>query len=532
MLRRTNQPSSRKALSVRVSHRFTAGSALFDEDNLVSYAGLVPVLALAEQTGLPQMIAEKVSITTPRIKSGRPTRPRSWLTRDRRDVRRRGQHRRPGRAARGWDADPVRRGVRALDAGNVVAGVQLRARPPAGVGAARAPGARCAERTELLAGIDEQAFIDIDSLLRPVYGHAKQGASYGHTKIAGKQVLRKGLSPLATTISTAQSAPVIAGMRLRAGKTGSGKGAGRMVAQAIATARAAGASGKILVRGDSAYGNRAVVRACRRADAEFSLVMTKQPGDRPRRSPPSPSTPGPRCTTPARCVIPTPGHWISDAEVAEITYTAFASTTGSDHRPAGGAPGQRRPLPRRAVPGVALSPVLHQHRPARPPQADITHRRHAIIETVFADLIDGPLAHIPSGRFGANSAWVLCAAIAHNLLRAAGILAGDAHAVARGATLRRSIDHRPRPTGPTRPHTRPAPTQPLALGAGLATAVGPHHRPQPARRCLTPTRRQPGPSTPISGKAGQTSDSGTPPTPTHMINSNQDHPRGCSADRG
>jgi hypothetical protein len=59
-----------------------------------------------------------------------------------------------------------------------------------------------AGRTELLVGIQTQAFIDIDSLLRPVYGHAKQGASYGHTKIAGKQVLRKGLSPLATTIST------------------------------------------------------------------------------------------------------------------------------------------------------------------------------------------------------------------------------------------------------------------------------------------------------------------------------------------
>src|SRR6476660_2834746 len=54
--------------------------------------------------------------------------------------------------------------------------------------------------------------------------------------------------------------------------------------------------------------------------------------------------------------------------------------------------------------------------------ADITHRRHAIIETVFADLIDGPLAHMPSGRFGANSAWILCAAIAHNLLRAVGVL--------------------------------------------------------------------------------------------------------------
>ena len=51
-------------------------------------------------------------------------------------------------------------------------------------------------------------------------------------------------------------------------------------------------------------------------------------------------------------------------------------------------------------------------------QADITHRRHAIIETVFADLIDGPLAHQPSGRFAGNSAWALCAAITHNLLRA------------------------------------------------------------------------------------------------------------------
>src|SRR6185436_19102338 len=69
----------------------------------------------------------------------------------------------------------------------------------------------------------------------------------------------------------------------------------------------------------------------------------------------------------------------------------------------------------------------------------IVHRRHAIIETVFADLIDGPLAHLPSGRFGANSAWALCAAIAHNLLHAAGTLAGGHHARARGATLRRRI---------------------------------------------------------------------------------------------
>src|SRR4051812_36590859 len=131
------------------------------------------------------------------------------------------------------------------------------------------------QHSELLPGIGEQAYVDIDSLLRPVFGHAKQGASYGHTKIAGKQVLRKGLSPLATTISTEVAAPVIAGMRLRAGRANSGKGAGRMIAQAIATARAAGASGQILVRGDSAYGTRAVISAPRRAGAQFSLVLTK-----------------------------------------------------------------------------------------------------------------------------------------------------------------------------------------------------------------------------------------------------------------
>ena len=135
----------------------------------------------------------------------------------------------------------------------------------------------CAERVDLLPGADERAFVDIDSLLRPVYGHAKQGASYGHTKIAGKQILRKGLSPLITTISTDTGAPVIAGARLRAGKTNSGKGAARMIAQAVATARAAGVTGQILVRGDSAYGNSAVVGACRRAGAQFSLVADQDP---------------------------------------------------------------------------------------------------------------------------------------------------------------------------------------------------------------------------------------------------------------
>ena len=87
---------------------------------------------------------------------------------------------------------------------------------------------------------------------------------------------------------------------------------------------------------------------------------------------------------------------------------------------------------------MAVSPVCH-HSELPTAEADITHRRHAIIETTFADLINGPLAHIPSGLFAANCAWLACAVIAHNLLRAAGTIAGGDHAVARGATLRRDL---------------------------------------------------------------------------------------------
>jgi Transposase DDE domain group 1 len=421
---------------VRVSHRFTAGSARFDEDNLVSHAGLVPLLGLAEQTGLPGIIAEKVSIKRARIRSGAANPVPKLLGVI------------AGMCAGADsidDLDVLRAGGMPILCEGVYApttlGTLLRefsfghARQLESV--LREHLVALAARTELLAGIDQQAFIDIDSLLRPVYGRAKQGASYGHTKIAGKQVLRKGLSPLATTISTPAAAPVLAGIRLRAGKTSSGKGAGRMTAQAIAAARAAGATGKILVRGDSAYGTSNVVRACLRARVEFSLVLTKN-----RAVARAIASITDDQWTPVRypnaVQDPDTGAWISDAEVAEVPYTAFASTT---------APVTARLVVRRVKDARypdALFPVWRYHpfftnSTLPTAEADITHRRHAIIETVFADLIDGPLAHLPSGRFGANSAWVLCAGIAHNLLRAAGTLAGEHHARARGATLRRRI---------------------------------------------------------------------------------------------
>jgi hypothetical protein len=72
-------------------------------------------------------------------------------------------------------------------------------------------------------------------------------------------------------------------------------------------------------------------------------------------------------------------------------------------------------------------------------QAEEHHRGHAQAEQVFADWTDGPLAHLPSGSFPANAAWLALAAISCNLLRAAGCLASLAYAKARGATVRRDL---------------------------------------------------------------------------------------------
>lgn len=402
----------------------------------MSCAGLVPVMALAERAGLSELISSKVAITTTRVASA-AVNPAGKLTSIIAGM--------VAGADSIDDLDVIRSGGMPRLFGGVYAcstlGLFLRefthghTRQLASV--ARAHLVNLVERSGLLPGIDEQAFIDIDSLLRPVYGHTKQGASFGHTKIAGRQVLRKGLSPLATTISTADGAPVVAGIRLRAGRAGSGKGAASMVREAIGTARAAGASGQILVRGDSAYGNSAMVGACVQARVRFSVGLTKN-----RAVHRAIATITDDAWTPVHypgaVLDPDTGELISDAEVADVAFTAFASTA----HPVTARLVVRRVRDRARL--AELFPVWRYHpfltnSSEKTADADITHRRHAIIETVFADLIDGPLAHLPSGRFAANSAWALCAAITHNLLRAAGTLTSSRHALARGATLRRQI---------------------------------------------------------------------------------------------
>jgi hypothetical protein len=213
---------------------------VFDEENLVSYAGLVPVLELAEQAGLSQLLDEHVRFTSERVKSG-AAKPTPKLTSiiagmacgadsiDDLDVIRAGGMKRAFHGV--YASATVGIFLREFTHGHTR---QLQA-------VLRAHLIALVARTPILAGIDKRCFVDIDSLLRPVYGHAKQGASFGHTKISGKTVLRRGLSPLEVTISTQIAAPVLAGVRLRAGRAGSAKGAASMLVEAINTAVAAGA---------------------------------------------------------------------------------------------------------------------------------------------------------------------------------------------------------------------------------------------------------------------------------------------------
>jgi Transposase DDE domain group 1 len=432
---------------VRLLHSAARVTARFAGENVVSLAGLVPVMRLAEDAGLYEQVAQRV-----RVKTSIGSNPAGKVAAivagmaagadsiDDLDVLRHGGMDQLFGAV--YAPSTLGSFLREFSFGHVR---QLEA-------AARGVLVELAATTPLLGGTEGFTYVDVDSLLRRVYGHAKQGVGFGHTKVGGYPVLLRGLSPLVATICTDAAAPVVAATRLRGGKAGSARGAASLVAEALGTAEqirtpAIGAAGEtarhaqVLLRADSAFYTGAVISAARRRGARFSVTVSMNPAVRRAIE---------RIDESAWIAIRYPnavfddeaGVWISEAELAEICYTAFA---GTKHEVTvrlvvrrvrcEPPPGQDELLPayryHAFITDTALSTV----------DADVTHRGHAVIEQVFADLIDGPLAHLPSGRFAANAAWLTCAGIAHNLLRAAGCLTSRAHARARAQTLRRRFIH-------------------------------------------------------------------------------------------
>ena len=431
---------------MRLLHAMSRTGASFDDRNLVSRAGLVPVMALAERAGLGGLVA---------------------------------RHVRPG----------GRCGVNpALKIGCLVAGMVAGADSiddtgllrhgamPRLFGGIRAPStlgshlrsytwghvaqlekvhrlflAELARQAPLLPGAATLAFVDLDSSQKRVYGYRKQGARFGHAKIAGKALLVRGLSPLAATISTPLAAPVIAATRLRGGNAASSRGAASFAVQAVRTARACGCTGTIIVRMDSAYYAAEVLHAIRRAGARFSVTVPQNASVRAAVGavPQDAWTP---IRYPRAIWDDQLGCWVSEAEVAETGYTAFTGNPVKRWQQGTDRPITARLIIRRVRDQNAKAPAgqgelfpawryhaVFTDSPFQMLQAEEQHRGHAIIEQVFADWNDGPLAHLPSGSFPANAAWLACAAITGNLLRAAAALASPTFAKARGATIRRDL---------------------------------------------------------------------------------------------
>jgi len=424
---------------MRLLHSAKGTSVQFDDPNLVSCAGLIPVMRLAQDCDLAGLVAEHVKVSAevganahlkiPGIVAGMIAGADSI---DDLDVLRHG------------GMDKLFAGIRAPSTlGSFLRGFDWRNVRQLEVVSRRLLTALTAA-TPVLADADVFAHLDIDSAQRQVYGHAKQGAGFGAAKVGGYTLRLRGLNPLLAAVSTPTCAPVLVGTRLRGGTANSARGAESFTAEAITTARAAGATGLLIARMDSAFYGGAPIAACRRAGVRFSVTarMDKKITKAIAGIPDHAWTP---IRYPNAIFDEDEQRWVSDAEVAEISYTAFA---GKKNHAVTARLIVRR-VRRLAPPRQGeLLPAWRHHAiftdsPLSMLAAETDHRDHAIIEQVIADLIDGPLAHLPSGDFAANAAWLTCAGIEHNLLRAAATLASRRHGKARAATVRRELINLP-----------------------------------------------------------------------------------------
>jgi len=237
--------------------------------------------------------------------------------------------------------------------------------------------------------------IDVDSTICEVYGIRKQGAEFGHTKV-------RGYHPL---LAFAAGSWDLLHSRLRGGSAYTARGAASFVAETIGRVRAAGATGPLTLRADSGFYNRTVVAACQRHQVRFSITakLTKAVRRAIQQLPADAWTPIP--------------YWLEDgADVAETSYRPF---------------GKKGPLTRlivrrvRPTPGsqLALFCDYGYHRfitdrAGSTLELEADHRRHAEVEPAICDLKHGAgLAHLPSGRFGANAAWLAVCGMAYNLAR-------------------------------------------------------------------------------------------------------------------
>jgi hypothetical protein len=252
--------------------------------------------------------------------------------------------------------------------------------------------------------------VDVDSTICEVHGYHKQGACYGYTHRLGYHPL------LATRADTGE----LLHARLRKGAANTARGILRFVDELVARVRRAGASGELTFRMDSGFWSAKLLRRLRRHQVRYSVTV--------------------RQTKTVRAAIAA----IPDAAWVPIAYQpdGVAQVAETGYR------GDRLIVRRVRNEGdqAQLFATWRYHafvtnRVGTTTWLDADHRRHAVCELAIRDLKAGAgLAHLPSGRFAANAAWLLAATLAHNLIRwtaTLGLGVCDQQTVAK--TLRRTL---------------------------------------------------------------------------------------------
>ena len=420
---------------MQVSHAAKTAAAHFDDPNLVSAAGLLPIMRLAENAGLRRLADQWLSVPTDKGANA-GTKIQSLVA---------------GMVAGADSIDDMallrHGGMKKLFTSCYAPstlGSFLRAFTFGHVRQLDAVASRVLVNLAHEAPLvpkpsgDGLVFVDVDDTVIEVHGHQKQGAGFGYSGV-------RGINALLATVSTATSAPVIIAQRLRKGASGSPRGAARIVADALKTVTRLHDTMKapVLLRADSAYYGFATINAALKAGADVSVTARQDPAVK-RAIATIPEDAWTAIEYTDAIFDDTTRTWISKAEVAEVPFTAFTSRAKKDH-----ITGR---LVVRRIPELNKKDVQHPtlfdtHRfhaflttsTLDTVTADQVHRRHAIIEQVNADLKHAALAHLPSGTFTANAAWLVLAVIAFNLTRAAATITGAALAKATTATIRRKL---------------------------------------------------------------------------------------------
>lgn len=242
--------------------------------------------------------------------------------------------------------------------------------------------------------------IDIDSTVCETYGLAKQGArGFTYTRV-------RGYHPL---LAVAAGTGDVLHARLRGGSANAVRGAASFLAETVARARSAGATGSLTLRADSGFYAHDVIAACRRLDVRFSVTLRIPSGVRRLIE-----------AIPEDAWTPIPYWSAGGADVAEIAYTPFRNHGWTTAVPVRLIVRRVRP---KAGSQLALFTLYDYHPFITDREGDMLvleadHRRHAEVENAIRDLKYGMgLNHLPSGRFAANGAWLAVQVIAHNAAR-------------------------------------------------------------------------------------------------------------------